>query len=85
LDLGVQGLNLCSNDKEIFLLPLFDYLQQIVLQLLAYQHSPFDIVLVDEVLLTKESFILCFDVLMQQINFGQMVGCKHSVAGWTFP
>ncbi len=51
----------------------FNYLQQVFFKLLPDEYGPFDVVLIDQILLTEKDFVLGGDILMQNIDFGQMV------------
>ena len=84
MDLGVQLVALDSDHEEIFLLALFDYLEQIVCELLAHENSSFDVILIDEILLAKQGFVLHSDILMQKVDLGQVVGSEQAVIDWPF-
>ena len=48
-------------------------MQQVFFKLLPDEHGPFDVVLIDQILLTEKHFVLGGDILMQNIDFGQMI------------
>lgn len=85
MDFSVEFVGLSANHEEIFLLSVSDYLQQIILQLSANQDRTFDIVLVDKILLAEQGFILSSNVLMQQIDLGQMIRCQNSIVAGPLP
>ena len=59
--------------KELLLSTLCYDLKQIIFKLFSDEYGPLDVVFIDEVLLTEEDFVLCWDILMQDIDFCQMV------------
>jgi hypothetical protein len=75
---------LTSNREEVLLLPFPDNLKQIFFQLLPDENSPFDVVLIHKILLTEKSFVLCSHILMQKINFGQMVRGEQPIGRGSF-